>query len=182
MASPVIPEAKEEILQDSVQAWNALGPGHISKHSLSHTQMHNFLTQTINAGIPRQWQHNAKITFYRCNRTARASCWWQAETLTFFLWRRLGPWSRHSSPELLRVGGTAGVMLKERESNRKLWIRTVTSSDIFHTQNKMCKENAQQFWGTLAEGQGQFLRTELLLVPFNTDMTANCPNRGCSGH
>lgn len=43
---------KNKIKSLPVQAWNALGPGHISKHSLSHTQMHNFLTQTINAGIP----------------------------------------------------------------------------------------------------------------------------------
>lgn len=109
-----------------VQAWNALGPGHISKHSLSHTQMHNFLTQTINAGKPRHWQHNAKITFYSCNRIARDSCWWQAKTLTFFLWRRLGPWSHHSSPGLPRVGGTAGGG-KRRESNQKPGIRKITS-------------------------------------------------------
>lgn len=122
MVSPVIPEATEmrfctnKIKPSPVQAWNALGPGHISKHSLSHTQMHNFLTQTINAGMPRHWQHNAKITFYSCSRIARDSCWWQARTLTFSLWRRLGPWSHHSSPELLRVGGTAGVI---REITRK---------------------------------------------------------------
>lgn len=64
-----------------VQAWNALGPGHISKHSLSHTQMHNFLTQTINAGIPRHWQHNAKITFYSCKGLLLMA----SQTLTFFL-------------------------------------------------------------------------------------------------
>lgn len=55
-----------------VQAWNALGPGRISKHSLSHTQMHKFLTQTITAGMPRHWRRNAKTTLYSRNRTAGA--------------------------------------------------------------------------------------------------------------
>lgn len=114
-----------------VQAWNALGPGHISKHSLSHTQMHNFLTQTINAGIPRHWQHNAKITCYSCNRIARDTCWWQAKSLTFFLWRRLGPWSHHSSPELLRVGGTAGVVLREEKVTGKYGLEKLNPGIVF---------------------------------------------------
>lgn len=114
-----------------VEAWNALGPGHISKHSLSHTQMHNFLTQTINAGIPRHWQQNAKITFYSCNRIARDSCWWQARTLTFFQWRHSGPWSRHLSPELLRVGGTAGVVLREEKVTRKYRLEKSHPGTVF---------------------------------------------------
>lgn len=92
----------------------------ISLSTACHTlKMHNFLTQTINAGIPRHWQHNAKITFYSCNRIARDSCWWQAKTLTFSLWRRLGPWSHHSSPELLRVGGITGGVFREEKVTGK---------------------------------------------------------------
>lgn len=132
-----------------VQAWNALGPGHISKHSLSHTQMHNFLTQTINAGIPRHWQHNAKITSYNCNRIAKDSCWWQAKSLTFFLWRHLGPWSHHSSPELLRVGGTAGGVLREETVTRKYGLEKSYASTVFVLIQgvKMWEENGQQCWG-----------------------------------
>lgn len=123
----------------------------ISLSTACHTlKMHSFLTQTINAGIPRHWQHNAKITFYSCNRIARDSCWWQAKTLTFFLWRHLGPWSHHSSPELLRGGGTAGVVLR-RESNQKTWIRKITSQYCYVLIQgvRSRKKNGQQCWKSL---------------------------------
>lgn len=86
----------------------------ISKHSVSHTQMHNSLTQTIKAGIVRQWQHSAWVNA-QLQQDSRASCWRWATTLTLFLWRHSAPLSHHSIPELLRVGGTAGVMQSKRK-------------------------------------------------------------------
>lgn len=71
------------------------------------------------------------ITCYSCNRIARDSCWWQAKTLTFFLWRHLGPWSHHSSPELPRVGDITGVVLRDEKVTGKYGLEKSYPSTVF---------------------------------------------------